>query len=194
MRIKQSGGLKMTQYEVLRIAQQHYNHVGRWHDSIVMKTLEKLNKDGFHDPILFACSYNYRTGEYATSVITMDDDALSNPDKHDHTFGYLQNIEKSCDFNFIGIVFVSEGTVKTDELGNRDGFLLIAFEDKIKGWKKVYQLKKQAVIMEKGQIGYQVKDLFYDKNLSEGTDNVMLEKFTHILRPNYYDKKDTVYN
>lgn len=188
------GGLKMAPEQALKLAKQHFNIVGRWHDSVLMKALELLNTQGYHDPMLYAYSYSYFTGEYATTIINMDTDALSNPKKHEDTFRYLQNIEKSCDYSLLGIMFISEGTIKTDEDGNRDGFLVITFEDKIKGWKKVYQLKKQTVIMEGGKAGLLVKDLFYDKALSEGHENVMLEKFAHILRPNHYDKTDAVYN
>jgi hypothetical protein len=178
----------------MKIARQHYNYVGMWYDNICLKTLEVLNKQGYHDPTLYACSYNYNTGEYATTLITMEADALSNPERQDFTLNCLKTIEKNCDFTLLGIVFVSEGTTKMDEEGNRDGFLVITFEDKIKGWKKVYQLKKQIIILDGGKTSLKIEDLFYDEEKSTNYHSVMLERFAHILRPNYYDKTDLVYN
>lgn len=177
---------------VYAITEKHDMQVAAWYDKILRETLEEIFHEGYLIPRCYAYSFNFNRGEYSTMVIRMDEDSLSNPIKNDKSYRSLQVIEKGVDGTLLGIMFVSEGTDSRDP-ENPSGFMVVSFEDRIRGWKKVYRLTKQSLIGER-ESSMQITDLQYDEETSYSTNIPMLEKFSHILRPNYSDHRDTVYN
>lgn len=184
----------MTATEVYQLALQHTSHVDMWHDRIGQEAFDTLIKQGYFDPKCYALSYSFTTGEYSTTIVTLEPDAIVDPERNEATYQALRSIEKNVNHTLICIIFISEGSVKNDELDSNHGFLIITFEDKVSGWKKVYRLVKRSALDELGNFRYNIESVVYDDNISINHNVPMLEKFSHILRPNYYNKFDAVYN
>jgi hypothetical protein len=184
----------MTSVEIYQLAQQHTKQVDMWHDRLGQDAFDTLIKQGYFDPKCYALSYSFITGEYSTTTIAMEPDAISDPERNEATYQCLKSIEKNVNHTLICIIFISEGSVKNDELDTNHGFIIITFENKVSGWKKVYRLVKRSALDTQGNFRYDIESVVYDDNISINHNVPMLEKFSHILRPNYYNKLDPVYN
>lgn len=182
----------MTSGYAFTMARKHDTQVAAWYNKILREALEEIFEHGYVLPRCHAYSFNYNRGEYATLTISMDADSLSNPIKNEQSYHSLQVIEKGVDGALLGIMFISEGTDSSDP-ENPVGFLVVSFEDRIRGWKKVYRLTKEHLI-DQHDSTVKVTDLQYDEEASFSTNIPMLEKYSHILRPNYSDHRDLVYN
>lgn len=184
----------MTNAELYQEIMNRHQYINTWYDNLVTDALETLVKDGYFYPKCYAVAYNESANEYKTTVITMEPDAISRPSKEYYTYNALRCIEKNVDFELIGICFMSEGSSWREDPHDKTHFLVACFENKIGGWKKVYRYTKELFVNEQGRDELRIKDLFYDEKTSMSRNMKMLEKFSHILRPNYHDHRIPEYN
>ena len=73
----------MTPSEIYQLAYQHNQRISVWYDTLVQDALDTLIRQGFYDPKCYALSYSFELDEYATTVIAIDPDSLTDAKKNE---------------------------------------------------------------------------------------------------------------
>lgn len=169
-------------------------YVSAWYDEIVINTLTTIKRQGFIDPRCYVLYFIFGTEEYTTTIIDLEPDSLYNPDNNQNTYLFLRALEKSVGGTIVGMAFISEGSKPTGEEGDRQGFLLLSFEDKVNGFKSIYKLQKKHEISADGPT-LRLESMDFDEQQTKKRGIPQIEKFTHILRNNYFDQESLdIYN
>jgi hypothetical protein len=182
----------MTPEKVHEMARKHWSYISDWNDKIVVQNIDELNEKGILSPRCYVLSYSYLSNNYDTLMACMPDDALSSPQKIEAIYDALQIIEKNAYYTMLCMIFVSEGTYIND--GEETCFLMISFEDRIRGWKHIYTFDKISSINDDKTSSLTITNFKKSEHASASTHIPVLQKMSHIIHPNYHDAKCTIYN
>lgn len=170
-----------------------WGHGNEWYANIVYKTLQELYNRGYVPPKAYILNYYENTSKYSSDVIVLEEDALTNPIKNEACYEYLRMMAKRMENTLVGFMFVTEGTFTSGETGEKSSFLLFTFENGVSGRRDVYRCVKQTVINERGPTT-KIIECFHDRIASVKNKIAIIEKYNHIVRPNYMEKLPEIYN
>lgn len=164
-----------------------------WYDKLVSDSVDTVVRQGFVDPKCYVLQYNTELNKYRTTILELEAAELQDPIRNKGLYKWLKNIDKVLDRPSLAISMVAEGTRIIN--GEKKNTLLISFENHVMSFKTIYNLEKRREIGPGGVDVFKIMSMEMDKEHMFLRGGVEMEKFTHILRPNLFDKTDvSIYN
>lgn len=185
---------KDYQKHIYHLFVQHEEEIERWDDKRTTAILNAVFNDGFIDPVCFALFYNFDTMIYRSVAFTLGENGLNVLENKISNLKFLKSIPTFSTDTLIAIKFVSEGTAEIKGTKEKACFLIITTEGFLEGRKIIYTMDKQSFVNPDGSTSIKVSNMKYQSQRSGLKDVPLLEEFAHLIRPNWTDKTDTVYN
>lgn len=185
----------IDQETLYKLYEQAETQVQVFHDKAVNEVLKEIYDIGYIDPRCYVFYRDYEQSEFGTMVIRIGKGSLADPVQNEEYLAILRSLYFRINNPVICTLFASEGTIPNKQIeGDRDSFLLMSFEDGVRGWKSIYRTEKVTMVNADFTTSVRLASIRYDDYLSHNIRSVEVERFSHILRPNWSDPKEGIYN
>lgn len=181
--------------DIYRLFLAHAKKVDEWNRTVTRMVLRRVFDKGAVAPCCFMLTYDFASHSYGTSVMEMEVDMLMSESKLADIYTIAERVEQFAGSGTIlAMKFVAEGIAEIMESSDVTSFLLITFETPLAGLKELYTLDKTSYVGPDGMPVWRVTAINYDREVSQNKAILVLEKFAHIMRPNWSNPHHWCYN